>query len=114
MVMNMSEAPIQMSERQARMAKFWRKFLRLTRGRVTVLRALEVIAIEEKDQSFQGVVKDIRSHVDRGMVMSEALIKHAGEFSPSIVELIKTEEKTGAWDEILQELVDGLQDGTFE
>ena len=78
------------------------------------MRALEVIAVEEKDTGFQEVVKDIRAHIDRGSVMSEAMQKHAAEFSPSILELIKTAEKTGAWDDILQEIVDGLQDGTFE
>jgi type IV pilus assembly protein PilC len=102
------------SERQIRLTKFWKKFLRLTRGRVTVMRALEVIAFEEKDIRFQNVVKDIRANIERGLAMSETMQKHAADFSPSILELVKTAEKTGAWDDILQEIVDGSQDGTFE
>jgi len=35
------------------------------------------------------------------------------EFSPAVRELVKTAEKTGAWDDILQEIADGLQEGTF-
>jgi type IV pilus assembly protein PilC len=105
---------MEISEKQARLTKFWKKFLRLTRGRVTVLRALEMIVLEEKDATFRDSVKDIRTCIEGGSTMSQAMQKHPDDFSPSIVELIRTAEKTGAWDEILQEIVDGLQDGTFE
>jgi type IV pilus assembly protein PilC len=105
---------MEMTERQARLTKFWKKFLRMTRGRVTVLRTLEVIAVEEKDAAFKESVTVIRTTIEGGSTMSQAMLKHPDHFSPSIVELIKTAEKTGAWDEILQEIVDGLLDGTFE
>jgi type IV pilus assembly protein PilC len=105
---------MEMTEKQARLIKFWKKFMRMTRGRVTVLRTLEIVAIEEKDETFMVAVKDIRTTIEGGSTMSQAMLKHPDDFSPSIVELIKTAEKTGAWDEILQEIVDGLLDGTFE
>lgn len=99
--------------KQSNRARFWRKFLRLTRGRVPVLRALEVISEEEADPRFRKLVKDIRAAMDGGATLSEAIGIFKKDFSLSIVELVKTAEKTGAWDEILQEIADGLQDGTF-
>jgi type IV pilus assembly protein PilC len=94
--------------------KFWKKFLRLTRGRVNVLRALKVICLEEKDPAFKDAVASIHADLDKGIPLSDAISKFPAEFSPSIIELVKTAEKTGAWDEILQEIADGLADGTFD
>ncbi len=100
-------------KRRLRKAVFWRKFLRLTRGRVPVLRALEVIGAEETDPGFKNTVSLLRRELDKGCALSEAIAKFPAEFSPSVIELVRTAEKTGAWDEILQEAADGLQDGTF-
>ena len=105
---------MQIPEKQERLARFWKKYLRLTRGRVTALRALDLAAEEERDPGFRQVLRSIHSAVDQGTPLSEALKQHPGEFSPSITELVRTAEKTGAWDEILVEIAEGLQEGTFE
>ena len=102
------------SDKQLRQARFWKKLLRLTRGRVTVLRAFDVIGAEEPDSPFRAVLTALRRDLDAGLALSEALRKQAPEFSMSVVELIRTAEATGAWDEILQEIADGLSDGTFD
>jgi len=102
------------SRKQLHQAMFWRKFLRLTRGRVGVLRALEVISEEEKDDRFRKLVDAIRAAMVRGATLSESVRSFPGMFSPSVLELVKTAEKTGAWDEILLEIADGLRDGTFD
>jgi len=105
--------PMKVSGKQLQQAMFWRKFLRLTRGRVGVLRALEVMAEEEKDPRFRKLTEDIRMALEHGATLSEAVRNFPMMFSPSVRELVKTAEKTGAWDEILQEIADGLQEGTF-
>jgi type IV pilus assembly protein PilC len=109
----MDRRAMKISARQRAQALFWRKFMRLTRGRVGILRALEVIAEEEKESAFRAVVDSIRTSLDGGSTLSEAIGACAGEFSPAVRELVKTAEKTGAWDEILQEIADGLAEGTF-
>lgn len=95
-------------------ARFWKKFLRLTRGRVTVLRALAVIAEEEPHPAFRAAVAAVRADMEKGTPMSDALRRHAALFPPSVVELVRTAEKTGAWDDILLEIADGTADGTFD
>jgi len=102
------------SEKRRRHVKFWRKFLRLTRGRVPVLKALEVIAGEEKNASFVKVIGSIRLAMEQGIPMSQPLKKYSSEFSPSVVELVKMAEKSGEWDDIVQEIADGLVEETFD
>ncbi|OGV70261.1 MAG: hypothetical protein A2283_00375 [Lentisphaerae bacterium RIFOXYA12_FULL_48_11] len=101
-------------DKQQRNARFWRKFLRLTRGRVPVLRTLEVVAGEENDAAFRAVISSIKEAMEQGTSMSQALRKYPSEFSASVIELVGMAEKSGAWDEILREIVDGLSEGTFE
>ncbi len=79
-----------------------------------VLRTLEVIAAEERDEAFRSVISSVRDAMEQGTAMSQALQKYSPEFSTSVIELVRMAEKSGAWDEILRELVDGLSEGTFE
>ena len=105
---------MEVSNKQLRQARFWRKFLRLSRGRVAALRALEIIAMEEHDSDFKQVVSTMHDRIQGGATFGEALDDHASEFSLSVRELIKTAEKCGAWDEIVQETAQGLEEGTFD
>ena len=100
--------------KQQRHARFWKKFLRLTRGRVPVLRTLHISALEAHDEEFQAVLSTVHKDVEEGATLSEAIARHPEEFSLSIVELVKTAEGSGAWDEILDEIADGLAEGTFD
>jgi type IV pilus assembly protein PilC len=102
------------SEQQKTQARFWKKFLRLTRGRVPVLRALAVIAAEEHQEDFKAVIGDIRSAMAADATFSEALERHSNVFSLSIRELVRTAEKCGEWDEIIEEIAAGIEEGTFD
>ncbi len=95
------------------MAHAWRKFMRLTRGRIPTLRALEVILLEEKDPEISAFFSTLSKEMNDGSTMSEAVEKHGKLVSPSVLELLRYAEKTGAWDEILLEIADGLEEGTF-
>jgi type IV pilus assembly protein PilC len=102
------------TDKRLKWARFWRKFLRLTRGRVPVIRALDVIAREERDEADRALVVAVRDALERGDAMSEALARHPEVFSPAVIELARTAEKTGAWDEVVEEIAGGLEDGTFD
>ena len=101
------------SKAQLEQSRFWKKYLRLTRGRVPTLRALEVVSGEVEDDSLKKALSDVRLSVEDGLSLSDAMKKHPLIFSPSILELVMTAEKIGAWDEIIQEIIGGLEDGTF-
>ena len=102
------------SEKQIRQGRFWRKFLRLTRAGVPVIRTLEVVGQEEENERFAKVIRALLEDVENGTALAAALTKFPSEFSPSVVEMIKTAEKRGAWDEVVEELSEGLLEGTFE
>jgi type IV pilus assembly protein PilC len=103
-----------LSDKHARHVHFWKKYLRLTRGGVSVLRALDIIRREETDATFRDVIGKLLQAVEGGSTLSEATAACSSEFSLSVVELISAAESRGAWDEIIQEIIDGLQDGTFD
>ena len=95
-------------------ARFWRKYLRLTRSGVPVLRALEVIEAEADDEQICRLVSTLRRGIEDGATLSAAMDQSSYAFSPSVRELICTAERRGAWDEILEELAAGLEEGTFD
>ncbi len=97
-----------------RQAILWRKLLRLTRGRVPLLRALEIAGEEETDISLKNVLHDLKRNVEQGATLAEAVARHPTVFSLSIRELIRAAEKTGAWEEVLEEMAAGLEEGTFD
>ena len=88
--------------------------MRLTRGRVSVLGALAIIADEETCPDFRETVSGITRALEKGMPLSEAIAEYPEVFSLAMRELIRAAEQSGAWDEILLEIADGLSEGTFD
>jgi general secretion pathway protein F len=105
---------MEVSPDQVQQARFWRKYLRLTRAGVPVLRAFQIVEEESEDETWKEVAQELRRGIERGTSISEAMAGAAHPFSLSVLEMIRTAERRGAWDEILEELIDGLLDGTFE
>jgi len=97
-----------------RQAHFWRKFSLLTRGRLDVLRALSIIVAEEPDPTFRETLRALQAALQTGMALSEALEQQATLFSRSVRELVRSAEQSGAWDEILPLIAEGLSDGTLD
>lgn len=100
-------------DKSRELAMMWRKYMRLTRGRVPSIRALEVIESETSDTQIRTLVSAMSRGMTEGMTMSEAAANHKNLISPSVLELLRYAEKTGAWDEIMIEIAEGLEDGTF-
>lgn len=105
---------MEIARRQMQQGKFWKKYLRLTRAGVTTLRAFEILHEEEQDESFQRVIARLQAAMEEGMMLSEAMTSLGDTFSRSCVELIHTAEKGGQWDLAVEELADGLLEGTFD
>ena len=103
----------ELTPRQLRQGRFWRKYLRLSRAGVPTLRALEIIR-EEETSAFQEIVGYLHDRMSKGHPLSEAMKDRTREFSLSACELIRTAEKEGRWDLVLEELAEGLLEGTFD
>ena len=102
------------SPRQQQQGRFWKKYLRLTRAGVTALRAFEILYEEEQDEAFRRVITRLQAALEEGMQLSEAMGGTGQVFSLSSIELIRTAEKSGQWDLAMEELADGLLEGTFD
>ena len=105
---------MEITPRQQQQGRFWRKYLRLTRAGVPTLRAFEILYAEEQDETFQRVIARLQAAMEEGMMLSEAMASLGDTFSLSCVELIHTAEKGGQWDLAVEELADGLLEGTFD
>ena len=99
---------------QAQQARFWEKYTLLTRGRIDTFHAFEVIIEETTEPKFKATIQAVYDSLRGGNTLSEALGEHPGTFCLSIRELASSAEKSGAWDDILPVIVEGLKDGTFK
>jgi type IV pilus assembly protein PilC len=100
--------------KQLQLGRFWKKYLRLTRAGVPTLGALEIIAGEESSTEFQSVIQAMHSALADGNLLSEVMVAHPSFFSLSSLEMVRTAEKGGQWDIVVEELADGYLDGTFD
>ena len=103
----------EITTRQVVHGRFWKKYLRLTRAGITTLRALEIILEEERSPAFQEIIRHLHDRTRAGCPLSEAMGERAEEFSLTARELIRTAEKQGHWDRVIEELAGGLLEGTF-
>lgn len=102
------------TDRHIQQARFWRKFMRLTRGRIDTFRAIDVILQEPLAPEFKETLEQIHYDLKSGMGLYDAFRKHPATFSLCVLELLASAESSGAWDEILAEIAGGLEDGTFD
>ena len=102
------------SQEQLQQAQFWRKLMRLTRGRIPILSAMQIVIAETRDETFRATLEAVTDTLEEGSSLSDALAGHEGVFSLAVRELVRSAEKSGAWDELLAEIAGGLADGTFE
>lgn len=102
------------SEQQTRLGRFWKKYLRLTRAGVGTLRALEIIGEESSDSDWRVVVASLHDALAEGNPISETMERFPRVFSRASREMIRTAEKEGHWDLVLEELSEGYLEGTFE
>ena len=104
---------MEITPRQQQQGRFWKKYLRLTRAGVTTLRAFEILYEEEPEETFREVIARLQAGIQEGLLLSEAMSGLGDVFSLSAIEMIRTAEKGGQWDLAVEELADGLLEGTF-
>ena len=105
---------MELTPRQSQQGRFWKKYLRMTRAGVPSLRTFEILEEEEGDAEFRRVISRLHAALIEGLPLSEAMSGLGETFSLSSLEMIHTAEKNGKWDLVIEELADGLLEGTFE
>ena len=87
----------------------FRQFATLINAGVPVVQAIGVLANQTHSSSFKKILNKVRSDVEAGVYLSDALSYHPKIFSPFICNLIKAGEAGGVLDEILLRLANYLE-----
>jgi MSHA biogenesis protein MshG len=88
---------------------FTRKFSTLYASGIPILRALSLLAEQEKDVRFKTVLMDVHKQVEGGLPLWEAMNEHPDTFGMVFVQSVKTGEASGKLDEVLQKTADFME-----
>ena len=77
----------------------------LTQSGVTILKALAVVEETLPNMALKRVLADIRLAISRGKTLTEPF-RVSGLFSPIVIQLIDTGERTGKLDAMFNEIAD--------
>tara|TARA_B100000700_G_C14988456_1_gene830046 strand:+ start:216 stop:1457 length:1242 start_codon:yes stop_codon:yes gene_type:complete len=83
---------------------FTRQLSTMFSAGLTVEKALFFLAQEEKNKKFKKILNNIEKSIQRGALLSDALLKHQGTFSNLYISLVKAGEVSGKLSETLEEL----------
>lgn len=88
---------------------FTRKFATLYSAGIPILRALALLAEQERDARFRAVLLDVHKQVEGGVPLWEAMDEHPRAFGTVFVRSVKTGEASGKLDEVLRKTADFME-----
>ena len=74
-----------------------------------LVRSLDVLAVQQKNKSFQNTINQVKESVESGTSFADALAKHPKVFSNLYVSLVRAGEAGGVLDIVLKRLADYLE-----
>lgn len=91
------------------LAIFSHQFAVMISSGIPLLKALRALTEETSNRKFRLIINKIRTDVENGISLSDALLKHPKVFSNFFISLIKTGEAAGILPEVLNKLADYLE-----
>ncbi len=91
------------------LAVFARQFATMINAGLPIVRALSVLEGQTANPKLEQVIATVRTDVQEGVALSEAMIKHPKAFSSLIVSLVRAGEVGGVLDEVLQRVASFLE-----
>lgn len=88
---------------------FSRQFATMVNSGLSLIRALSVLVDQTESASLATVIRQVRSDVEKGTSLSQAMEKHPKVFGELYVAMIKAGEVGGVLDETLERLADMLE-----
>lgn len=89
---------------QKRIAIFTRQFSVMLDAGLPLVQCLEILGSQEENPRFAGILEQVRSDVESGASLAEAMRKHPKAFDNLYVSMIEAGEAGGILDVILQRL----------
>lgn len=94
--------------RPAELATFTRQLRDLLRGGVPIVRALAVLSRQMEDERFSAIIDDVRSRVQEGSSLADALAAHPEAFGGVYVSMVRAGEMGGVLEPVLERLAELL------
>jgi type IV pilus assembly protein PilC len=91
------------------MVVFSRQFAAMVSAGVAMLRTLIIIVEQCKNKKLRSVLDDVRTSVEGGLSLSDALAKHPQVFDKLYVSMVRAGEAGGILSEVLKRLADFLE-----
>ncbi|VAW09593.1 Type IV fimbrial assembly protein PilC [hydrothermal vent metagenome] len=88
---------------------FSRQFATMVNSGLSLIRALAVLVDQTESSALALVIRNVRSDVEKGTSLSQAMEKHPKVFGELYVAMIKAGEVGGVLDETLERLADMLE-----
>src|SRR5262249_55514860 len=87
-----------------RVAIFTRQFSVMLDAGLPLVQCLEILSEQEENRTFQAVIQAVRSDVEAGSSLADAMRKHPKAFDALYVNIVAAGEAGGVLDVILQRL----------
>lgn len=90
-------------------AVFSRQFATMINSGLTLLRSLSILAVQTSNSHFQSVIDQVRSDIESGSSLSQALGRHPKQFNRLYVSMIRAGETGGNLDRTLSDLASTIE-----
>jgi type IV pilus assembly protein PilC len=90
-------------------AVFSRQFATMINAGLSLLRSLDILADQTPNKAFADTIHDVKSSVEKGMSLSEAMARHPKVFNRLYVAMVRAGEVGGVLDATLIRLAETLE-----
>ncbi|WP_428266103.1 type II secretion system inner membrane protein GspF [Haliangium sp.] len=98
--------------RKGEVASFTRQLSTLIRAGIPLAESLGALVEQTENPKFQAVVGEVRTAVNEGSALADALKKHPAIFDDLFVSMVRAGEMAGNLDEVLARLADFMESST--
>jgi type IV pilus assembly protein PilC len=88
---------------------FSRQFATMINSGLSLLRSLYILSEQTENEGFRDVIVEVRTDVEKGASLSQALAKHPKVFNKLYVSMVKSGEIGGVLDSVLLRLSDTIE-----
>ncbi|GAB4113498.1 MAG: type II secretion system F family protein [Candidatus Caldatribacteriota bacterium] len=88
---------------------FYRQFATMVNAGLTLVNALNILTEQVENKALAKVISTVKSDVEGGSTLADAMAKHSSVFSELYISMIKAGEVGGVLDEILNKIADLME-----
>ena len=88
---------------------FFRQMATMVKAGLSLSMAIDIIAEQEKNMIFKDVLLNVKSRLDRGVPLSQAMMAHSAVFNNMMISLVQAGEEGGLLDDSLERVAGLLE-----